>query len=289
MTSTGGHWFWAASLRFLFSVPLMALLMKILGYSFQKIFNSIRKELKTWWIYSQIGFVVFYIPLCFASSFAPGWLVASTWQLSIVCGTLLIPFIRDDHTHRIDPHDFIYFAIILLGIFLIESVNMQMVGMTSVFLGISSVLIACISYPLGNRKIMQVNARHDPLNGVERTFAMSLLTFPTWLFLSILAAPLIGLPQKPQVISGLIVAICSGIIATTLFFIATQMVAHNMRKLASVEATTSFEVIFSLLLGMVVLGSSLPSKIEMVGIGLVVIGVILKSFSTKSFIDKSSV
>lgn len=280
MAGAGGHWFWAASLRFLFMVPLMALLMKLMGYSFSKIFRSVSKEWKTWWIYSQVGFVIFYLPLCFGSSFAPGWLVASTWQLSIICGTLLIPFIREDDRHRIDPREFIYFAIILLGIFLIESVNVKTVGMKSVLLGIVSVLIACISYPLGNRKIILVNTRHDNLNGVERTFAMGVMTFPTWCILSLFATPIIGLPQKNQLISGLIVAVCSGIIATTLFFMATQMVSHNMRKLASVEATSSFEVVFSLLLGMVVLGSSFPTKVELLGILFVVVGVILKSMAT---------
>ncbi|MDO5712863.1 MAG: multidrug resistance efflux transporter family protein [Tissierellia bacterium] len=279
MATTGGHWMWSASLRFLFMIPMMIPLMIFTKGSFSNTFQVIKKDFWYWFVYSQIGFGAFYIPLCFASSFAPGWLVASTWQLSIVCGTLLIPFIREDENQKIDPRDFIYFAIILLGIFLIESVSAKETGLKTVVLGVGSILISCFAYPLGNRKIMLLNARKGHLNSVERTFAMTLLSLPTWIILSVIATFIYGLPKPPQILSGFIVALSSGIIATTLFFKATQMVSNNMRKLASVEATTSFEIIFSLLLGMVLLGNELPSKLEMIGMAMVTLGVILKSIA----------
>lgn len=279
MATSGGYWMWSASLRYLFMIPLMWILMKMMRNSVKETFQSVKKDFWPWFWYSQIGFGAFYIPLCFASSFAPGWLVASTWQLSILCGTLLIPLIREDDSQKIDPKDFIYFAIILLGIFLIESVSAKETGLKTVLLGVGSILIACFAYPLGNRKIMLLNARRDNLNSVARTFAMTVLSLPTWILLSLIATGIYGLPGKPQVISGFIVALSSGIIATTLFFQATQMVSTDMRRLASVEATTSFEVIFSLLLGMVLLGNDLPGTVEMVGMALVVLGVILKALA----------
>ena len=46
-----------------------------------------------------------------------------------------------------------------------------------------------------------------------------------------------GLPSSNQITQTFLVAIFSGIIATTLFFYATNMVKHNQTKLAAVEAT----------------------------------------------------
>ena len=279
MVTTGGHWLWSASLRFLFMLPMMMGLCTLSKSSLSRIFYVLKDRPWPWFLYSQIGFGAFYIPLCFASSFAPGWLVASTWQLSIVCGTLLIPLIRENPNQKIDPRDFIYFAIILLGIFLIESVHMKATGLHTVLIGIGSILIACFAYPLGNRKIMMENEKYGHLNAIERTTAMTMMSLPTWILTSIVALFVYGPPPKGQLYSGAIVAFSSGIIATTLFFKATQMVSHDMRRLASVEATTSFEIIFSLVLGMFLLGNPIPSTVEMVGMAIVMIGVVAKSLA----------
>ncbi len=42
----------------------------------------------------------FYAPLSFAGAFGPGWLVASTWQITIVAGILLTPFFAVDPLHK---------------------------------------------------------------------------------------------------------------------------------------------------------------------------------------------
>ena len=47
---------------------------------------------KEWLVWSIVGFGLFYAPLSFAGAFGPGWLVASTWQITIVAGILLTPF-----------------------------------------------------------------------------------------------------------------------------------------------------------------------------------------------------
>ncbi|EOH8748511.1 multidrug resistance efflux transporter family protein [Enterococcus faecalis] len=56
--------------------------------------DSNKKNSKSWFLWSQVGFGLFYIPLCFASTIAPGWLIASTWQVTIIMGSVLAPFIE---------------------------------------------------------------------------------------------------------------------------------------------------------------------------------------------------
>ncbi len=84
------------------------------------------------------------------------------------------------------------------------------------------------------------------------------------------------MPETAQVASSLLVAFFSGVIATYLFFLSTQMVHTNIRKLATIEALQSLEVVFSVVLGMIVLQDAFPKFLTMVGLGLVVLGVCLK-------------
>lgn len=43
------------------------------------------------WLWSVVALVLFYAPLTYAAAFSPGWLVAGTWQLTILAGVLLTP------------------------------------------------------------------------------------------------------------------------------------------------------------------------------------------------------
>ncbi len=72
------------------------------------------------------------------------------------------------------------------------------------------------------------------------------------------------------------VAIFSGFIATYLFFYATQLAQHNVKYLATIEATQSLEVIFTIILGIVLLRDSFPNLIKCFGIILIIIGMIFK-------------
>ena len=63
----------------------------------------------------------------------------------------------------------------------------------------------------------------------------------------------------------LAVALFSGVIATILFFKATDLVKENLRQLAVIEATQSGEVLFTLLGGILIvvagmIGNSLVSR-----------------------------
>lgn len=75
------------------------------------------------------------------------------------------------------------------------------------------------------------------------------------------------------------VALFSGVVATLLFFEATNLVRHNSKQLAIIEATQAGEVLFTLLGGILFLHDSLPTKAGFLGIGIVVLGMLLNSLS----------
>ncbi|RKI98126.1 multidrug resistance efflux transporter family protein, partial [Butyricicoccus sp. 1XD8-22] len=98
-----------------------------------------------------------------------------------------------------------------------------------------------------------------------------------------------GLPSASQVFQSLIVAISSGVIATVLFFIATDRVRDDQGKLAAVEATQSTEVLFVIIGEMLLLSVPLPEPIALTGLGIIVIGMLLHSYHTMLQSKKSQI
>ena len=85
-------------------------------------------------------------------------------------------------------------------------------------------------------------------------------------------------PSSSQIFQSLIVAIFSGVVATILFFKATDLVKNNMRHLAIVESTQAGEVIFSLLGTVILFNGKMPNLVGYIGLILVVLGMVLNSF-----------
>ena len=85
-------------------------------------------------------------------------------------------------------------------------------------------------------------------------------------------------PQNGQYLQTLIVAVFSGVLATILFFSATDLVRSDEKQLAAVEATQSTEVLFALAGEVLLLGSPIPDIYGIIGIGLVMLGMVLHSF-----------
>ncbi|AWN65234.1 hypothetical protein LL14B4_03235 [Lactococcus lactis subsp. lactis] len=282
MSFTGGNWLWTASLRFLFMLPLFIIAVAIQkNCSFSRIYYAIKERWQSWIIWSNVAFVLFYIPLSFASTLSPAWLIASTWQLTIISGSLLAPYIEETpqkrKDSRITKHDLFCFGIILTGIAVIEFQQISFKNNTSfLFMALILMVVAAISYPLGNRKIMKINKGEYYLSTGERILAMLICSAPVWVLCSIIGYSQSGLPSQDQLIMSLSVAFFSGFIATYLFFFATHLAHKNIRQLASVEATQSLEVIFTIVLGIVFLGDTLPNIGKIIGISLVLLGMVLK-------------
>lgn len=219
-----------------------------------------------WFLWSSVGFVLFYAPLTFGSTFGESWLAAATWQLTIVAGILLTPL----WGKPIPIRNLSWSCLILAGVFLLQVPNMRQMKLETMALTLIPILIAAFSYPLGNRKVMSLVS--SDISTLERVYAMTLCSLPVWIFLSIWAFITHGLPGRDQLIQSFFVALFSGTAATVLFFKATDMVKHNHKWLAVIEATQSGEVIFTLLGGILFLKDPVPSAIGLAGIAIIVAG-----------------
>lgn len=229
-----------------------------------------------WILWSTIGFGIFYGPLTFAAAYGPSWLVASTWQVTIVAGMLLAPIINKVSFKKAMSFQALAFSLIIfLGILIMQISQAKSISTNELLLGTIPVLIAAFAYPLGNRKMMQVS--NGKLNAMQRTLGMTIASMPFWILLSIYGVTINELPNESQVYQTLIVAICSGVIATVLFFMATDRVQKDEEALASVEATQSAEVLFALFGEIIILKIALPDVYSIIGMVLVIIGMMLHS------------
>ena len=283
MNVSGGSWIWSSSLRFIFMLPILLIIMIMKNELFGVLNDIIEKPIQ-WFTWSTVGFGLFYAPLTFASVYGSSWLVAGTWQITIVAGALMTPlFFKDIETengilkirNKIPKTSLLISSIILLGIFLIQFQQAKDISALKALIGIMPVILAAFSYPLGNRKMIEVCGNR--FSTFQRVFGMTLCSIPFWIIISSFGLLTVGLPSKGQIVQSLLVAIFSGIIATILFFKATNIVSSNSHNLAAVESTQSGEVIFTLLGGVFIFHDKVPTLIGLIGIILVVIGMILNS------------
>ena len=79
MHLSGGSWVWSASLRYLFTFPLFALLVwRSSGFS--RVHNAILRAPLPWLLWSTVGFGLFYAPISYAGDHGESWLIAASWQ-----------------------------------------------------------------------------------------------------------------------------------------------------------------------------------------------------------------
>lgn len=283
MNISGGSWLWSSSLRYIFMLPILLIIMIIKKQLFD-VLNDIAKKPIQWITWSTIGFGLFYAPMSFASAYGASWLVAGTWQITIIAGALMSPlFFKYVETkngvckirNKLPIKSLLMSSVILLGISLMQFEEARGISGLKTLSGIIPVIVAAFAYPLGNRKMIEVCG--NKFNTFQRVFGMTLCSMPFWIIISFSGVISAGLPSKEQVVQSLIVAIFSGVIATILFFKATDIVSNDTHKLAVVESTQSGEVIFTLLGGVFIFHDKIPTLIGLIGIMLVVIGMILNS------------
>ena len=126
--------------------------------------------------------------------------------------------------------------IILAGVVLIQIPHAQSVEVRTLLLGIIPILVAAFAYPLGNRKMMELLGGR--LDTFQRVLAMTLMTVPVWIGIAIYAFITVGPPSMNQFVQSFIVGVSSGVIATTLFFMATDRVRDDQSKLGSSRSDT---------------------------------------------------
>jgi drug/metabolite transporter (DMT)-like permease len=272
MANAGGHWAWSAALRYLLTLPMLAVLMPWLG-GFRPVLRELRAHPLAWLGWSGVGFGLFCVCLTWAADHAPSWLVAGTFQLTVIAGMLLAPFLYRDARARLPR------AALALGVLIVAGVGIMQVGHAGgrplgreAWLALAAVTAAAFLYPLGNRGLLlHLERSGGRLDASQRVFGMTLASQPFWLVVAAYAGTVAGPPPWQQVLLAGGVALGAGTIATILFFRATGMVQDDPAAFGAVESMQAAELLFSTLLGVTLLGEAMPRGITAAG-GLLVVG-----------------
>ncbi|MGA6926560.1 MAG: multidrug resistance efflux transporter family protein [Desulfosarcina sp.] len=270
MSLAGGHWVWSASLRYVYMILLLAAWLLVFRgrTAVARIVGAFFKHPAFWVSTGSIGFGVFYAMICFSADYAPGWIVATTWQFTIIATlVVLMAFGR-----RFPKRIWAFSAMVFTGVFLVNLSQAGMVGAAELINGALPVLIAAFCYPLGNQLVWEArsgNARLPDIGQPEldhpfaKVLLMSLGSVPFWCLLVTVTAP--PPPTVGQMINTALVALFSGVIATSLFLFARHE-SKSGSQLAAVDATQSSEVVFALAGEVVIVGTALPNALGALGI-----------------------
>ena len=175
MSTAGGHWFWSASLRYLFMLILLSLIIGVrhgLG-RLRELSRVFRLHWRFWCLTGGIGFGLFYAGICFAADHASGWVVASTFMFTVVASL----FVLRAFGQRFESQVIIYALMIFIGVVLVnlnealhvantaaslaESIGNTPSMMNTLLLGALPALIAAFSYPIGNQLVWQASHNAD--------------------------------------------------------------------------------------------------------------------------------
>ena len=163
MSSAGGHWFWSASLRYLFMWLIITVLIAMQhGFGRIKELSAIFfQHWRFWCITGSIGFGVFYTGICYAGDHVAGWVVAATFMFTVVTSLLVLVAFGQ----RFDKKFIIYALLVFIGVVMVNvseglhaSTLADTVPMADMLLyGALPALIAAFSYPIGNQLVWQVS------------------------------------------------------------------------------------------------------------------------------------
>jgi len=279
MSLEGGHWAWSASLRYAYMI-LFLLVWQLFSQGFRatgRIFRLFFRHWVFWAMAGSIGFGGFYALICFSADHAPGWVVATTWQLTIIASLVVLICFGRSFPKRIWG----FSLIVLAGVLMVNLSQVELAQVKSSLMAGVPVLIAAFCYPIGNQMVWEAQKSRKYLphinspileNPFNKVLLMSLGSVPFWLILVAIQTP--PFPSNGQLVNTALVALFSGVFATSLFLFARNR-AKKASELAAVDATQSSEVIFALLGEIMILGAPLPSAQALIGIGVMFAGLAL--------------
>jgi drug/metabolite transporter (DMT)-like permease len=270
MSLGGGHWVWSASLRYAYMILFLAAWLLVSGGvpAVTGILVLFFRHLVFWIVAGSIGFGGFYALICFGADYAPGWIVATTWQFTIIATlVVLMGFGR-----RFPARIWGFSTIVFVGVFMVNISQAGSVETAELVNGALPVLIAAFCYPIGNQLVWEARSGHRRLPDINapelahpfaKVLLMSLGSVPFWCLLVAWTAP--PPPAGGQILNTALVALFSGVMATSLFLFARNE-SKTGSQLAAVDATQSSEVIFALAGEVLIIGAALPNTMGAFGI-----------------------
>lgn len=270
-----GDWLWTACLRYLITLPLMLPLMAWQG-GVAPVWASLRRRPGPWLLWSGIGFGLFYVCLAWAASTGPSWLIAGSFQLTVVAGMLCAPLLYRDSRARVPRAVFAVALAMIGGVLLMQFDAAGGALRLADWIALGVVGVAAFAYPLGNRGLLlHLEKTGERLNATQRVFGMTLASQPLWFATAAIAFARSGAPPAEQVWLAGGVALFAGIIATVLFFEATGRVQDQPGALGAVEAMQAAEIVFASVLGALLFAEALPGATAWTGAAIVMAGIVM--------------
>ncbi len=275
MSVEGGHWVWSGALRFFYMILFLIVYQSFTqGPRFPKIIRLFFSHWKFWVTAGGIGFGCFYSLICFSADHAPGWVIATTWQLTIIASLIVLIVFGRSFPKKV----WLFSCSIFAGVVVVNVTYMKAGNFDELLLGGIPVLIAAFCYPIGNQLVWEASNGNRLLpdirsellkNPFNKVLLMSLGSVPFWLMLIFITSP--PSPSSGQFLNTALVALFSGVFATTLFLHARNR-ATKASELAAVDATQSSEVVFAMIGEVIVLHTPFPSGVAIVGVLMVFVG-----------------
>ena len=285
MSVQGGHWLYSATLRYFFMILFLALILFFQGgfKRLREVLNLFFENYIFWTISGTVGFGFFYALICFAADFSPAWVIAASWQFTIVATLFVLLFFG-----KVFPKKIWFFSsIIFIGVCLVNLSHIDNFNISIFIYGAIPVLIASFCYPLGNQLIWEsqngtgsnkistkIPYIKSPLlkNSFNKVMLLCLGSIPFWIVLLLFIQP--SFPSSSQVLNSSLVALFSGVIATTIFLYARGL-AKDSNEIAAVDSTQASEVIFAIFGSFLLFGTIYINSISIIGLILIMLGLFL--------------
>ncbi|WP_234041779.1 multidrug resistance efflux transporter family protein [Persicirhabdus sediminis] len=236
--------------------------------------RELKRHFVFWCIAGCIGYGAFYTLQCYAITKAPGWMVATTWQFTIVASL----FVLAGFGKKLHKQVWLGVIVVFIGIVLVNLASSQADSLGVALLAAVPVLIASFCYPFGNQLVWEAKVGRlglptlDP-EVVRNPFAkVMLLAFgalPLWVVLYFFVD--VGVPSSSQLLNVSVVALLSGVLGTGIFLYARNE-AKTANELGLVDATQASAMIFALIGEILFLGAEVPPLASIVGIVIVIAG-----------------
>ena len=281
-----GPWEWNAILRYPLMLAMIApwLALRPRDRGLAAAWAVFKASPLYWVLAGSLGCGVFYFGICYAGDRAPGWVLATTWQVTI----LLSPLVLRLFGLKVPFRGVALMFLIFVGATIVNITQIEGGGDPErLWQAVLALLAAAFCYPLGNQLLNRARALAlsqggdrattlgDPIVGL---FLMGMGSLPFWAVMVAASSP--AAPAATQLFQIFIVAISSGVIATGLFFWARNATSDPY-VIAAVDAAQAMELVMAVLGEALLIGGAWPGPIEWLGIALVVGGVVGLAFRPK--------
>lgn len=289
----GGHWLWSAVLRYGFVLSFIVVGLILTGH--RQLITAAVSIYHQYWLFwtltGSIGMGVFYSTICFSAAYAPSWVIAATWQSTI----LITPLMLLGFGRKVPMKGLAFAILVFIGVLMINAEHASETSLQMALLGAVPALISACAYPIGNQLVWEARMgerfkrfiphieRPELDNSFCKILVLTLGSIPFWLLL--LAVTMPAAPSTSQVFNTAVIALFSGVIAYSLFLLARQR-ARNSFEITAVDATQAFEAVFTLAGEMILIGAAIPSATSFLGIALIIGGVMSYTFFQSTAPDK---